>query len=74
MFQILEADYDNLLIKINEDDIYGDGNNFELVLVKAASEVWTYIEEETARRKKLREDEILRVAIEKVGGGGVMTA
>ena len=74
MFQILEADYDNLLIKINEDDIYGDGNNFELVLVKAASEVWTYIEEETARRKKLREDEILRVAIEKVGGGGVISA
>jgi hypothetical protein len=74
VFQILEADYDNLLIKINEDDIYGDGNNFELVLVKAASEVWTYIEEETARRKKLREDEILRVAIEKVGGGGVISA
>ena len=64
--QIMEADYDNLLIKINEDDIYGDGNNYELVLVKSASEVWTYIEEETVRRKKLLEDEVLRVFIEKV--------
>ncbi len=28
--QVLEADYDPLLIRINEDDIYGDGNNFEV--------------------------------------------
>lgn len=67
--QIIESDYDSLLIKINEDDIYGDGNNFELVLSKAASEVWSYIEDEAARRKKLLEDEILRVAIEKVNMG-----
>ena len=64
--KIMDADYDPLFIKINEDDIYGDGNNFELVLLKEASEVWTYIEEETIRRRKLLEDEKLRAIIEKV--------
>ena len=28
--QIIEADCDPLLIKINEDDIFGDGNNYEV--------------------------------------------
>lgn len=27
---ILKADYDPLLLRSNEDDLYGDGNNFEV--------------------------------------------
>lgn len=28
--QIADADYDPLLIRYNDNDIYGDGNNFEV--------------------------------------------
>ena len=28
--KIIEADYDPLIIRVNEDDIYGDGNNYEV--------------------------------------------
>jgi hypothetical protein len=28
------ADYDPLLIRLNEDDIYGDGNNFEVAVTQ----------------------------------------
>jgi WD40 repeat protein len=38
--QISKADYDELLIRYNEDDVYGDGNNFELAVTKAAAEVF----------------------------------
>ncbi len=61
----MEVDYDPIFFKINEDDIYGDGNNFELVLQKEAADVWQYIEDEKARRKQLLIDEELRVAIER---------
>ncbi|GAX83067.1 hypothetical protein CEUSTIGMA_g10493.t1 [Chlamydomonas eustigma] len=63
--KVLESDFDPLLIKINEEDAYGDGNNFELVLSKEVADVWNYIEEETARRQQLRIDEELRAAIER---------
>lgn len=43
----------------------------QLVLRKEAADVWTFIEEETARRKQLKIDEELRAAIEKVGAGEV---
>jgi hypothetical protein len=33
---IKAADYDPLLIRLNEDDAYGDGNNFEV----AVTQVW----------------------------------
>ena len=35
--QISTADYDELLIRYNEGDVYGDGNNFELAVTKAAA-------------------------------------
>ena len=35
-------------------------------MVQTASDVWTYIEDETERRKKLLSDEILRAVIERV--------
>ena len=38
--QIAEADYDDLLVRYNEDDIYGDGNNFEIACTKAIAEQW----------------------------------
>jgi hypothetical protein len=28
--KILEADYDQICFRINEDDIFGDGNNFQV--------------------------------------------
>lgn len=28
------ADYDPLLIRLNEDDLYGDGNNFEVAVTQ----------------------------------------
>jgi len=63
--KILEADYDPLLIRVNEDDLYGDGNNFEVALRKAAADVWEGIDAEVARRKQLQRDEEIRAAIEK---------
>lgn len=30
--QIMKSDYDPLLLRTNEDDLYGDGNNFEVWL------------------------------------------
>ena len=38
--QISKADYDELLIRYNEEDVYGDGNNFELAVTKAAAEAF----------------------------------
>lgn len=64
--KILDADYDPLLIKINEDDIYGDGNNWQVVLGGEAAKTWAYIEEETARRQQLALDEKLREQIERM--------
>lgn len=28
--KILDADYDPLCIQVNEDDVFGDGNNFQV--------------------------------------------
>ena len=36
--QITKADYSELWIRYNEDDVYGDGNNFELACTKAAGD------------------------------------
>ena len=38
--EIAKADYENLLIRYNEDDIYGDGNNFELAVLESVAEQW----------------------------------
>ncbi|KAG1670681.1 hypothetical protein FOA52_010956 [Chlamydomonas sp. UWO 241] len=63
--KIIDADYDPLLVKINEDDVYGDGNNWQIVLADAAAKTWAYIEDEAMRRKQLAVDELLREKIEK---------
>ena len=49
--QIAEADYDDLLVRYNEDDIYGDGNNFEIACTKAIAEQW---EREGAEKRPRR--------------------
>ena len=33
--KIVDSDYDMLLIRANDDDIYGDGNNFEVWTAEA---------------------------------------
>lgn len=30
---IMKSDYDPLLLRTNEDDLYGDGNNFEVLFL-----------------------------------------
>lgn len=38
--EITKADYDNLLVRYNEDDIYGDGNNFEVAVLQSVADAW----------------------------------
>ncbi len=38
------ADYDPLYIRFNEDDTYGDGNNFEVALSRTAADTWRGIQ------------------------------
>jgi hypothetical protein len=59
------ADYDTLLIRFNEDDLYGDGNNYELALTKEAGDVWRGIGEEAERRARLMELEAAHAAAER---------
>eukprot|EP00891_Asterochloris_glomerata_P001605 jgi/Astpho2/1605/e_gw1.00028.2.1_t len=47
---VLGADYDPLMLRTNPDDIYGDGNNFELATQRKAAETWEFIEAELERR------------------------
>ncbi len=57
---------DPLIICINEDDRFGDGNNFEIVLQHSAADALAFIESERERRKQLLIDEQLRAALEKL--------
>lgn len=34
------ADYEDIIIRLNEDDLYGDGNNFEVATTQATAEAW----------------------------------
>lgn len=34
------ADYEELLLRINEDDVFGDGNNFEVAVTLATADAW----------------------------------
>jgi WD40 repeat protein len=45
---IEDADYDDILVRYNEDDIYGDGNNFELALMKTVADEWLRASQEKA--------------------------
>ncbi|PNW72384.1 hypothetical protein CHLRE_16g674515v5 [Chlamydomonas reinhardtii] len=63
--KIQAADYEPLLVRFNEDDVYGDGNNFELAVTAAAAAVWRGIGEEVARRAALLELEAAHAAAEK---------
>ena len=37
---IQKSDYDELLIRYNEDDIYGDGNNFAIACKQEVADGW----------------------------------
>ncbi|GIL86238.1 hypothetical protein Vretimale_13768 [Volvox reticuliferus] len=63
--RIQAADYEPLLIRIIEDDLYGDGNNFEIALMREAGDLWRSISEEAARRAKLLELEAAHAAAER---------
>lgn len=56
---IVEGDLDELLLRVNADDVYGDGNNFELVVSKAAADVSGHVAAELERRR-LRDERIAR--------------
>ncbi|KXZ55747.1 hypothetical protein GPECTOR_2g1297 [Gonium pectorale] len=62
--KIQAADYDPLLVRFNEDDVYGDGNNIVIALTKAAADAWRGIIEEEARRARLLELEAAHAAAE----------
>jgi hypothetical protein len=34
------ADYDEVLLRVNDDDVFGDGNNFEVAVTQAAADAW----------------------------------
>lgn len=40
----IHADYDPLYIRFNEDDTYGDGNNYEVALSRTAADTWRGIQ------------------------------
>uniref|UniRef100_A0A7S0R4E4 WD repeat-containing protein 63 n=1 Tax=Pyramimonas obovata TaxID=1411642 RepID=A0A7S0R4E4_9CHLO len=60
--KIQKCDYDPILVRYNEDDIYGDQNNFEIVLLKETADKWLAAEEEAKRRAA--EEEAARLAAE----------
>lgn len=62
---MIDSEMDLVLIRVNEEDIYGDQNNFEVALKQEAADRWNFIDEERIRRDKLLSDELLRTAIEK---------
>jgi hypothetical protein len=49
--EISDADCDPVILRVNESDMYGDGNNFELALKQAAVNHWIASEEEIERRR-----------------------
>lgn len=49
---IVDADCDPLLLRVNEADLYGDGNNFELAVKQQAAEQWGAAEKELERRRQ----------------------
>lgn len=63
--KLMGADYDPLIFRINEDDIYGDGNNFEVAVSQSAADAWAFIEVERQRREHLLKLEAAHVAAEK---------
>ena len=57
--QISEADAEMLVLRVNAADVYGDGNNFELILSSHALEVGKAVERELERRA-VRDEKIAR--------------
>lgn len=52
--KIIESPLEAFLIRINEANLYGDNNNFELALTAEAIARWEYMEQESARQARLR--------------------
>lgn len=63
--KIIDADYDPVVLRLNADDVYGDGNNIEVVCVKAAIEVWEAIDLEILKRRLWAATADQRMAAEK---------
>jgi len=55
--KISKCDYDPITVRYNHDDKYGDGNNFELCLLKATADAW---QETVDNAAKLLEEARLR--------------
>lgn len=63
--RVMDADYDTLVFRANDDDVYGDGNNWMVALTREAADVWRGIEDEAARRLELAALEAAHAAAEK---------
>jgi len=61
--KIQEANYNPLCFRINEDDIFGDGTNFQLALSRDVAKLWRNIEYEHARREQCLADEQRQVDV-----------
>eukprot|EP00775_Hariotina_reticulata_P012026 gene12026-12171_t len=42
---IKAADYQELLLRVNEEDVFGDGNNFEVAVSRATADAWQSADE-----------------------------
>jgi len=62
--KLQKADYDPLLIRYNADDRYGDGNNFEVCMLKATADQWASAEEEKLRLETEAEEAAAVAALE----------
>lgn len=49
--KIQDSEMETLIIRTNEDDLYGDGNNFDLIVSGSVIDTIKFIHEETQRRE-----------------------
>ncbi|MEW5301410.1 MAG: hypothetical protein WDW36_004270 [Sanguina aurantia] len=62
--RVVESELDVFMVRQNEDDIYGDGSNYEVALSRSAAEAWRLIEGEATRRVAQTAMEEHRAAVE----------
>ena len=48
---VVDSDCDPLVMRLNETDLYGDGNNFEVAVKQEAVDTWGAMETELTRRR-----------------------
>lgn len=54
------------MFRANDDDVYGDGNNWMVALTRGAADAWRNIEAEAARRQQMLALEAAHAAAEKL--------